>query len=149
MDFSPDGNHFSVAATGQIPRQGDRFETVCDGVGRFDMSDDDEPEWINYTGGDSVWAVSDTGSAVYTQGHFQWLDNPFGFASQDGGGAAPRLGIGAIDPQSGLALEWNPPKRASIGGRVLLATDDGLWVGSDSSFFGGEPRRGVAFAPLP
>ena len=151
VDFSPDGNHFSVAATGQIPRvrPAEIGVTVCDAVGRFDMSDDDEPEWINYTGGDSVWAVSDTGPAVYTQGHFQWLDNPFGFASQDGGGAAPRLGIGAIDPASGLALDWNPPKRASIGGRVLLATDDGLWVGSDSSRFAGEPRRGVAFTPLP
>ena len=82
VDFSPDGAHFSVAATGQIPRSGDRFETVCDAIGRFAMSDDSEPEWINYTGGDSVWAVSDTGAAVYAQGHFQWLDNPFGFASQ-------------------------------------------------------------------
>ncbi len=64
-----------MAATGQIPRPGDLFDTVCDGVGRFAMDNDDAPQWINYTGGDSVWAVSDTGSAVYTQGHFQWLDN--------------------------------------------------------------------------
>ena len=149
IDFSPDGTHFSVAATGQIPRPGDRFETVCDGVGRFAMSDDSEPQWINYTGGDSVWAVSETGAAVYTQGHFQWLDNPFGFASQDGGGAARRLGIGAINPTTGRALPWNPAKPASIGGRALVATNAGLWVGSDSLRFGGEPRRGIAFAPLP
>ncbi len=149
VDFSPTGSHFSVAATGQVPRSGDRFETVCDGVGRFAMADDSEPQWINYTGGDSVWAVSDTGSAVYTQGHFQWLDNPFGFASRDGGGAARRLGIGAIDPQTGLALPWAPAKRAQIGGRTLVATPAGLWVGSDSLNFGGEPRRGIAFAPLP
>ncbi|MGH3347905.1 MAG: delta-60 repeat domain-containing protein [Nocardioides sp.] len=149
VDFSPDGQHFSVAATGQVPRSGDRFETVCDGIGRFSMADDSEPEWINYTGGDSVWAVSDTGSAVYAQGHFQWLDNPFGFASRDGGGAARRLGIGAIDPQTGLALPWAPEKRAQIGGRSLVATSAGLWVGSDSEHFNGEPRRGIAFAPLP
>ncbi len=149
VDFSPNGAHFSVAATGQIPRPGDRFETVCDGIGRFAMSDDSEPEWINYTGGDSVWAVSDTGAAVYAQGHFQWLDNPFGFASRDGGGAARRLGIGAINPTTGLALPWDPAKPASIGGRALVATSAGLWVGSDSLRFGGEPRRGLAFAPLP
>ena len=149
VDFSPDGQHFSVAATGQISRSGDRFETVCDGIGRFSMNDDSEPEWINYTGGDSVWAVSDTGSAVYAQGHFQWLDNPFGWASRDGGGAARRLGIGAIDPQTGLALPWAPEKRAQIGGRALVATSAGLWVGSDSNQFNGEPRRGIAFAPLP
>ncbi len=149
VDFSPDGNYFSVAATGQISRPGDRFETVCDGVGRFSMSNDHAPQWINYTGGDSVWAVADTGAAVYTQGHFQWLDNPFGWASRDGGGAARRLGIGAINPTTGRALPWAPAKRAQIGGRALVATPAGLWVGSDSQRFGGEPRRGIAFAPLP
>ncbi len=149
VDFSPNGQYFSVAATGQISRPGDRFETVCDGIGRFSMSNDDAPQWINYTGGDSVWAVSDTGAAVYAQGHFQWLDNPFGWASRDGGGAARRLGIGAINPATGLALPWAPAKRAQIGGRALVATTAGLWVGSDSNQFGGEPRRGIAFAPLP
>ncbi len=149
IDFSPTGSHFSVAATGQIPRRGDLDHTVCDGIGRFAMNDDSSPQWINYTGGDSVWAVSETGSAVYTQGHFQWLDNRNGFASQDGGGAARRLGIGAIDPTTGRALPWAPNKPSSIGGRSLVATSAGLWVGSDSLHFGGEPRRGIAFAPLP
>ena len=86
---------------------------------------------------------------MYAQGHFQWLDNPFGFASRDGGGAARRLGIGAINPTTGLALPWAPNKPASTGGRALVATDAGLWVGSDSQYFGGEPRSGIAFAPLP
>ena len=149
VDFSPTGSHFSVAATGQISRSGDRFETVCDAVGRFALSNDNAPQWINYTGGDSVWAVADTGAAVYAQGHFQWLDNPFGWASRDGGGAARRLGIGAIDPSTGRALPWAPAKRAQIGGRALVATSAGLWVGSDSQRFGKEPRRGIAFAPLP
>jgi hypothetical protein len=149
VDFSPTGSHFSVAATGQISRPGDRFLTVCDGIGRFAMNDPSRPQWINYTGGDSVWSVSDTGSAVYAQGHFQWLDNPFGFASRDGGGAASRLGIGAIDPATGVALPWAPEKRAQIGGRALVATSAGLWIGSDSNGFNGEPRTGIVFAPLP
>lgn len=149
VDFSPDGSYFVVTATGQISRSGDRFVTVCDAAGRFNLNDDTKPAWINYTGGDSVWAVSATGIAVYVQGHFQWLDNPFGSASQDGGGAARRLGIGAINPTTGLALPWNPPKPAQIGGRALLATPAGLWVGSDSEKFNGEPRRGIAFCPLP
>jgi hypothetical protein len=149
VDFSPTGSHFSVAATGQISRPGDLDETVCDAVGRFSMDNDNAPQWINYTGGDSVWAVSDTGQAVYTQGHFQWLDNRNGFASQPRGDAVRRLGIGAIDPATGRALAWAPPKRAAIGGRTLVATRAGLWVGSDSQNFGGEPRRGIGFAPLP
>lgn len=149
VDFAPDGTWFAVAATGQISRDGDKNKTVCDAVGRFDLDDPTKPQWINYTGGDSVWSVSVTGAAVYAQGHFQWLDNPDGWASRDGGGAARRLGIGAIHPDTGLALPWNPPKRASIGGRALVATPTGLWVGSDSRRFNTEARHGIAFVPLP
>jgi hypothetical protein len=158
VDFSPDGSYFVVTATGQIPK--DRpadiwpdgsatYHTVCDAAGRFDLADDQHPVWINYTGGDSVWAAAAAGVAVYVQGHFQWLDNPFGFASQDGGGAVRRLGIGAIHPATGKALPWDPPKPADIGGRAFLITSDGLWVGSDSMKFNGESHRGIAFAPLP
>ena len=149
IDFSPDGTYFAVVATGQIPRSGDLDETVCDGIGRFNMNNDDAPAWINYTGGDSVWSVSVTGAAVYAQGHFQWLDNRCGFASRPCGNAVRRLGIGAISPTTGRALPWAPAKPAAIGGRTLVATPAGLWVGSDSVSFGGEPRRGIAFAPLP
>lgn len=158
VDFSPDGTYFVVAATGQIPK--DRpadiwpvgsatYHTVCDAAGRFDLANDQSPVWINYTGGDSMWSVSATGAAVYVQGHFVWLDNPFGFASGDGGGAVERLGIGAIDPEIGKALPWNPKKPAAIGGKAFLATPAGLWIGSDSVRFNGKHRRGIAFAPLP
>lgn len=149
VDFSPTGSHFSVAATGQIPRSGDLDETVCDGIGRFSMANDGAPQWINYTGGDSVWAVADTGQAVYAQGHFQWLDNRNGFASMPRGDAVRRLGIGAINPATGQALPWAPEKRAQIGGRTFFATPAGLWIGSDSENFNGEPRQGIVFAPLP
>lgn len=157
VDFSPDGSYFIVTATGQIPKfKADvwpagsaTYHTVCDAVGRFNLSDDQHPVWINYTGGDSIWAAAATGPAVYVQGHFQWLDNPNGFASQDGGGAASRLGIGAINPATGKALPWNPPKPAQIGGKSLLATPAGLWVGSDSVKFNDIAHRGIAFTPLP
>ncbi len=170
VDFAPDGSYFVVTATGQIPKdrpadiwgvngQGP-LPTVCDAAGRFNIGlpdGDDAPIWINYTGGDSVWAVSVTGAAVYVQGHFQWLDNPLGYASkgitnvEQNVFPQQRYGIGAIDPNSGSgkALSWNPPKRAQIGGKVLLATPTGLWVGSDSERFNNELHRGIAFAPLP
>ena len=159
VDFSPDGQFFSVAATGQIPETkadvwpagSSTYHTVCDAAGRFSMADDQRPVWINYTGGDTVWDVADTGAAVYAQGHFQWLDNPNGWASRcpDGQVCASRKGIGAIDPVTGKALPWNPGKPAQRGGKEMLATSSGLWVGSDSARFNGEPRLGIAFAPLP
>jgi hypothetical protein len=157
VDFSPDDNFINVTATGQIPTSAAdiwpdgsaQYHTVCDGAGRFALADPERPVWINYTGGDSVWSTVDTGAAVYVQGHFKWLDNPNGFASQDGGGASPRFGVGAIDPVGGKALPWAPYKASAIGGKNFLATTTGIWFVSDSSRFGTEAHRGIAFAPLP
>jgi hypothetical protein len=167
VDWSPDGSFFDVTATGQIPRYrtdvwyqrlGDdnlADTTVCDAVGRFSLSDPTRPVWINYTGGDSVWAVSDTGTSVYVAGHFRWLDNPDGYASigvgdkKSGTAASLRKGIGAIDPVSGLANVWNPGlTNTKLGGKSLLAVGDGLWVGNDATAFHHVPHYGLAFAPL-
>jgi hypothetical protein len=171
VDWSPDGTAFDITATGQVPATkadiwyhalGDTNNpntTVCDAAGRFKLSDPTKPAWINYTGGDSVWVVADTGSAgaVYVQGHFKWLDNPDGIASKGtgdihwgGGPAASRKGIGAIDPATGLALPWNPPITSQMGGKALEPTSSGLWIGDDSNRFGTETNHyGIAFAPLP
>jgi hypothetical protein len=157
IDFAPDGSYFVVTATGQIPaskadiwpKGSAKYHTVCDAAARFNLANDQKPAWINYTGGDSVWEVAATGTAVYVQGHFEWLDNPNGWASRDGGGAVRRQGIGAINPATGKALAWNPAKPAVIGGKVFLVTSQGMWVGSDSLTFAGEPHRGIAFVPLP
>ncbi len=168
LDFSPDGSSFSVAATGQIPdrttdiwyqRLGDSNRadtTVCDAVGRFSIADPTRPEWINYTGGDSLWSVNDTGAAVYVAGHHRWFDNPDGFASNgvgdrtSGAPAVSRRGIGAIDPATGLALPWNPGLgQTRIGGKAFLSDPTGLWIGNDASGFSGQPRRGLQYVPLP
>ncbi len=152
VDFSPDGSYFVITATGQIPKYRSEIgEMICDGAGRFETSvvHPTRPTWINYTGGDSVWAVSITGAAVYVQGHFQWLDNPMGHASLPGPGAVRRTGVGAINPSTGKALSWAPGKPAQQGGKDLYATSTGLWVVSDSLQFHGEYHRGIAFCPLP
>lgn len=156
VDFSPDGEHFVVAATGFVtyvpediwPDGASEHHTVCDAAARFNINNDDEPVWINYSGGDSLFAIADTGAAVYVQGHSRWLDNPWGRDSM-GPGAVVRPGIGAIDPVTGKALPWDPRKPAQVGGKAFLVTEEGLWVGSDSRNFSGEPRRGIGFVPLP
>ncbi len=76
VDFSPDGTYVVVSSTGSVPRLPSEIgETVCDAVARFDVDhrSPDRPVWINYTGGDTVWSVAATGSAVYAQGHFEYL----------------------------------------------------------------------------
>jgi hypothetical protein len=151
VDFSPDGSYFVFVSTGFVPRHPTQIGTaVCDAAARFetDVARPTRPTWINYTGGDTLYSVAVTGAAVYVQGHNRWLDNPYGKDSA-GPGAVPRLGIGAIDASSGLALDWNPAKPAVQGGHDFLATSDGLWVVSDSTKFDGQYHRGIAFAPLP
>jgi len=146
VDFSPDGTYFAMVATG-----GGAQGTVgfCDAAGRWEANDDPnaEPTWINWTGGDSLYSVAATGAAVYVGGHQRWLDNPFGNDSA-GPGAVPRPGIGAIDPVTGQALDWNPTKTRRVGAQALYATATGLWVGSDGELFAGEFHKDIAFCPL-
>lgn len=149
VDFSPDGNYFVMNSTGGVPITGGVGRDVCDAAARFEtaVTNPSRPTWINYTGGDTMHSLAATGSAVYVQGHFRWLDNPYGrdFA---GPGAVGRQGIGAIDPATGKALPWNPGKTRAVGGKDLLATPSGLWVGSDGAQFAGEYRNNLAFLPL-
>jgi hypothetical protein len=151
VDFSPDGSYFVFAATGFVPSSTSDIGTaVCDAAARFETNDPApvKPTWINYTGGDTVHSVVTTGAAVYVQGHFRWLNNPFGRDSA-GPGAVNRRGIGAIDPVTGLALSWNPPSPARQGGQDFLVTEIGLWPVSDALTFNAVYHRGVAFFPLP
>ncbi len=151
VDFSPDGSYFVLTATGGVPATIEEIGTaVCDAAARFEMgvAAPAAPTWINYTGGDTLYAVGITGAAVYVQGHNRWLNNPYGQDSA-GPGAVERPGLGAIDPATGLALAWNPVKPARAGGKDFLVSSTGLWVGSDSKRFHGEDHYGLAFCPLP
>jgi hypothetical protein len=148
VDFSPDGSYFAVAAAGFVPPAG-TTGYVCDSVARFetDTAAPSAPTWINYTGGDTLRSVAITGAAVYVQGHSRWLNNPQGRDSA-GPGAVVAMGGGSVDPTTGLAMSWAPPHPCSDGGRAITVTDDGIWFGNDSKWFGTEPRIGIAFTPL-
>jgi len=150
IDFAPDGSYFVMVSTGWVPKSGGLGRDLCDAAARFEtnVSAPNRPTWINYTGGDTYQSVAATGAAVYVQGHFRALDNPSGTNGPEPG-SSPRQGIGAIDPVAGTALPWNPGKSRNVGGKDLLATPTGLWVGSDGARFNGERRDNIAFVPLP
>ncbi|CAA9329840.1 MAG: hypothetical protein AVDCRST_MAG34-190 [uncultured Nocardioidaceae bacterium] len=138
VDWSPGGEFLTVTATGRIPEQTWQVfkpwmtdaqkaqTTVCDAVGRFAFADSSKPVWVNYTGGDSVWTVQDTGSAVYVQGHFKWLDDPDGF------GSMPARWEGTNCKQDATT-----PKDAGVG-------CVGVGVRTDPPA-GTDPRTGVAY----
>lgn len=149
VDFSPDGSYFVMVSSGFVPQPGGVGTDVCDATARFEtaVASPAAPTWINYTGGDTLHSVAVTGAAVYVQGHQRWLDNPSGYDTA-GPGAVSREGIGAIHPTQGTALAWNPGKTRAVGGKDLLVTASGLWVGSDGQRFNGEYRARIAFCPL-
>lgn len=144
VDFSPTGDYFVVAATGKLTGAG-RF---CDSAARFEAGGTGahNPTWVNYTGGNSLFAVDVTGPAVYVGGHQQWLDNPYGDKAA-GPGAVYRPGIGAIDPVSGKALAWNPTRTRGTGVRGFLSCWAGLIVASDTDQLGQEYHGRVGMFP--
>ena len=148
LSISPDGSYFVISTTG-----GHNAGTLCDTAARFEMDasgDGIEPTWVSDTGGDSLWAVETTGEAVYVGGHQRWMNNALG-SDHAAPGAVPRPGIAAIDPDTGVPLKWNPgrnPRGAFV--YDILATSDGLWIGSNTPWIGNRDyfRPRVAFFPL-
>jgi hypothetical protein len=147
VSYAPDGAYFVVAATG-----GGVTNTLCDAAARFETntaSTSAQPTWVDETGGDTAWGVSVTNNVVYVGGHQRWANNPFGVDAAKPG-AVPRPGLMALDPISGRPLTWNPgrnpPGKAVY---AVLATADGLYIGSDTNWIGNfkYKRPRIAFFP--
>jgi hypothetical protein len=150
VDFSPNSQFFTFASTGGHRINGEGpGQVLCDSAARFSVSNlsPTVPYWINYTGGDTLHSVIDTGAAVYVQGHSRWLDNPYG-ADYAGPGAVERPGGGAIDPVTGKALSWNPEMPQQKGGYQMFANGQGVWFATDGLRFGGKYKRGLRLAPV-
>ncbi|MGY0233333.1 delta-60 repeat domain-containing protein [Longispora urticae] len=145
IDVSADGSYFVIVASGHAAGP----ERMCNSASRFDTGGGagQEPVWVNHTGGNTLLSVAVTDAAVYVGGHQQWLDNPYG-NKYPGAGAVSRPGIGAIDPDTGRALSWNPTKDRGIGTEALLPFDGGLLVGSDTEHLGREYHARLGLFPL-
>jgi beta-propeller uncharacterized protein DUF5122 len=149
VKFSPDGRYFVIGDTGAY-FGGPAAGVLCDSVSRWEANATgagQKPTWVDYSGGDSITQVAVTGTAVYAGGHQRWENNPFA-GDSPGPGAVGRMGIAALDPLNGMPFAWNPgrdPRGSGVW--ALLATQDGLWVGSDTAYIDGLVRNRIALMP--
>ena len=145
VDFDPTGKYFVIVTTGGPFGN----TTLCDSAARWDAAktgSGQQPQWANWTGGDTLLSVSCTGVAVYVGGHQRWLDNPLGHDTA-GPGAVSRPGIGAINQTTGKALSWNPTRTRGHGVETLDAYAGGLLVGSDTEELGHEYHARLGMFP--
>ncbi len=155
VQYSADGSYFAVTATGggnpgQVNTDGTR--NLCDSVSRFESSTtgaDVQPTWTDFTGRDSLWTVSITGAAIYVGGHERWLNNYYG-TDNAGQGAVPRPAIAALDPTSGVPLNWNPGRSPrGAGTYALLPGSNGLYIGGDQTYVGNRKYNTGKMAMFP
>jgi PKD repeat protein len=147
VEMSPDGSYFVVATTG-----GPHSGTLCDTAARFEtyaVGTALTPTWTDTSGGDTLWGVEVTQSAVYIGGHNRWMNNPNG-SDRAAQGAVPRPGLSALDPQTGIPLKWNPGRNPrGEAAYEIYETETGLWVVSDTDWIGDRryQRPRIAFFP--
>ena len=134
IDYSPDGSFFVVSTTGASRGAA----SPCDSISRFETGSPGTgllPTWLTHTGGDTTYAVAVAGDVTYAGGHMRWVNNPYN-ADSAGQGSISRQGIVALESISGLPYSWNPTRERGVGVFDLLATSQGLWMGSDTDWTG-------------
>jgi PKD repeat protein len=147
VEMSPDGSFFVVGTTG-----GPHSGTLCDTAARFEtyaVGTALTPTWTDTSGGDTMWGVEVTQSAVYVGGHMRWMNNPNG-SDRAAQGAVPRPGLVALDPQTGIPLKWNPGRNPrGEAAYEIYETDAGIWITSDTDWIGDRryQRPRIAFFP--
>ncbi len=133
---------------------------LCDAVAAFPAIRNGglSPEWVNYTGCDSLYSVAADSSAVYIGGHQRWADNASG-CNAAGPGAIPAPGLGGftlggklLTNSGGTAGLYSRDR--GLGADQIYKTPTGIWIASDnqggSNACGGvSGLAGICFLPYP
>ena len=126
IDIDPTGTYVVVGTTGAF-FGGVGSNTLCDSVSRWELGRtgaNQQPTWVDYEGGDTNWSVTATGTAIYTGGHYRWVNNPYA-GDAVGPGTIKRRAIAALDPVNGMPLSWNPGRSPGEGVFIMISTPRG------------------------
>jgi len=165
-DIAPDDSYFVVSSGsgGDAPPISDTAVAYPLNAASV-QSSDVQPLWI-HRGFDSTYSVAITEKAVYIGGHFSWNESPtanqpwpgldnVGYGTGQGlsgyglgDQVVRRDHLGALDPKTGTALEWDPGSNSFEGNKAMLAFRGGLLVGGDGMTQGGVKTGRVAFYDL-
>ena len=158
-DIAPDDSYFVVTSGSG----GDR-PPINDTIVRFPIAGgaNTQPDWVSRAF-DSVYSVAATEDAIFIGGHFSWNESPtakdpwpglddVGYGTGQGlsgyglgDDVVRRDHIGALDPQLGKAVEFNPGSNSFEGNKAMLATPQGLVAGGDAGTQGGANVGRIAF----
>ncbi|OFE14962.1 hypothetical protein BA895_07375 [Humibacillus sp. DSM 29435] len=161
-DIAPNDQYFVVSSADGGDRPPISDTAVAFPIAGGDMT---QPLWVQRSF-DSIYSVAITEQAVYIGGHFNWNESPtspdpwpgldnVGYGNGQGlsgyalGDAVVRRDhLGALDPATGKAVEWNPGSNSFEGNKAMLATPNGILTGGDGMLQGGLKTGRVAFFDL-
>jgi hypothetical protein len=139
--WSADQSTVYLADTGKAPEGWNHtfpLTGLCDAVAAFPATRTGglSPEWINYTGCDSLYSVAADSSAVYVGGHQRWADNASG-CNAAGPGAIPAPGLGGFTLKGSLLTASGGTTGLYSRGRgegadQIYKTSAGIWIASDN-----------------
>ena len=162
--WAPDGSEVYIADTGRNPHNWNHtfpLTGLCSAVAAFPSTQSGTltPDWVNYTGCDSLYSVAADSTAVYVGGSERWADNASG-CNHPGTGSvnAPGMGGFTTGATGGTLLENSGntaglySRARGLGADDMLLTSAGLWIASDnlqgSATCGGVPdHAGICFLP--
>ena len=143
--WSPSGSTVYTAATGYKPLGGSTSGPrtgLCDSAAAFSSAARAvQPQWINYTGCDSLYSSAAGKGIAYFGGHERWADNPNG-CDAAGPGAVPAPGMVGLAQSTGSVV-FNPGRGRGYGADDMLLTGGGLWIASDT-YQGAQTCGGVS-----
>jgi len=127
VDISPDGSYFVVGTTGAF-----RAGSLCDAAARWERGasgSGQQPTWVDYTGGDTLYSVAFTGMTVRD---FDGTTAGFTTPIALNGLTSTQFPISRI---TGM-FSWNGRLYYTFSGDTRLYT-------------AGSPRRAASSAPTP